>query len=69
MVTSACSKKATFSACVRRDEGADDRVELGGVLHALGVGAIARIVDQLRAADGAQRALGHLLRGGRDSAT
>ena len=39
------------------DEPADDGVELGAVAHALGVGAEARVVDQLRSADGAEQPL------------
>ena len=51
----------------RGDERADDRVQLVGVLHALGVGAVARIVDQVGPADRAEQALGHLLRRGREA--
>src|SRR5687767_1402080 len=48
------------------NEGADDGIQLLGVLHPVYVGPVARIVDEIRAADGAERALGHFLRGGRE---
>ena len=41
-------------------------VELVDVLHAVGVGAEARVVDQFGPADGAEQALGHLLDRGRE---
>ena len=44
------------------DEGADDRVELLGVLHAERVGSVARVLDEVSAADRTEDALGHLLR-------
>ena len=46
-------------------EFGDDRVQLVVVGDPVRVGAEARIVDQLRLADGAEQALGHRLHGGR----
>jgi hypothetical protein len=44
------------------DECADDRVELGGVLDAPALVAVARIVNEVGATDRAEGALGHFLR-------
>ena len=49
-----------------RNEGADDGVERGSVLDAVGIAAEARIVDQVGPADGAEQPLGHLLDRGRE---